>query len=155
MATIDLDLTNPINVVRVMVGDVDSCNPLMSDNMYQSILDSNTVDGRDECVVVWFSAQQAVGYLIAHFAPEAMRYRERVNAVEVEQYGGQRYSAYQNLEKWLKKNPPRNCISEISLFHFGGTYDECDQIYTVQYINKCLCECWGKIWQGGFYMDCP
>jgi hypothetical protein len=154
MTTINLDLTNPINTVRVMVGDVDSCNPMMTDMMYQQIIDLNTINSRNECVIVWFSAIQAAGYLMAHFAPEAMRYRERVNAVEVEQYGGERYRGYANLLKWLRNNPPLNCPLSGTLFHFGGTYTECSTFYTMQYINNCLCDCWGKIWIDGYYQDC-
>ena len=154
MATIDLDLTNPINVVRAMVGDVDCNNPIMSDGMYQSIIDANTINGRAECVIIWFSAIQATGYLLAHYSQDAMRQRERVNAVEVEQYGGERYRNYKNLHNWLQKNPPLTYQFEQTLFDFGGTYTECSTFYSVQYINKCLCECWCKVWQDGYYMDC-
>lgn len=152
--TINLDLTSPINIVRAMVGDVDINNPIMSDNMYQQIIDINTVNGRSECVIVWFSALQAAGYLMAQYAPEGMRYRERVNAVEFEQYGGERYKSYVRLNDWLKRNPPNTCSIGSALFHFGGTYTECSQIYTMKYINDCLGQCWNLVWKDGYLASC-
>ncbi len=153
--TIDFDISNPVNAIRIMVGDVDLCNPIMSDNMYQQFFDLNNINDRNECVVVWFSAIQAASIIYAQYAPNGQRYRERVNAVEVENYGGERAQNYKNLLDWLKGNPPLNCPMEGSLFGFGGTYTKCDAIYTVRYINDCICSCWGWIWKDGYYAECP
>ena len=131
MAQINLDLTAPIDATRAMVGDVDTDDPILSDAMYQQILDINTINDRGECVVLWFSSIQAAEIILAHYAPLAFRSRERVNAVEVEEYGGERYKNYQDLVKWLRNNPPNNCSFGTSLFYFGGTYTKSDNIYTL------------------------
>jgi len=156
MATIDLDLTNPVNVVRAMVGDVDSCNPIMSDNMYQQVINMFDDGVRAECAVVWRSALYAANLILAQYTPDSMRTRERVNSVEIDYDGSNRYKNYERLIKWLKNNPPDSCTtgSTFSLFHFGGTYTECNQIYTLRYINTCLSECWGCYWENGFYSSC-
>ena len=151
--TINIDLTNPINVVRAMVGDIDVCSPIMSDMMYQQILDINDINDRSECVIVWFSAIQAASILMAQYSITGQRYRERVNAVEVENYGSERYKNYQDLTKWLRNNPPMNCPLGGALFYFGGTYDQCDTIYTLKYIKSCICACWPRAWVDGYTLS--
>lgn len=155
MSTINIDLTNPVNAVKVTVGDTDVCNPIMSDMMYQQIIAKYNDGVREECIVLWLSAIYAAQLILAHYAPDSMRYRERVNAVEIDYYGGERYKNYEKLIKWLRNNPPNFCDSGGgALFYFGGTYTECSQIYTLRYINDCLGECWGCKWENGFYSSC-
>jgi len=149
---INLDLTNPTNVIRAMVGDVDMCDPIMSEMMYQQIYDIQNVDGKEENTVIWLSAIQACFYIKAHYAPEAMRYRERVNAVEFEQYGGERYKNYCDLMDWLRGNPPA-ISTGAPLFHFGGTYTSYDKISMLQYMNICLETYWGYVWRDGYYVE--
>ena len=151
MAQIELDLTSPTNALRAMVGDIDSCDPIMSDTMYQQIYDLNDINDRDECSILWFSAIQAARIVMAHYAVEGQRQRERVNAVEVENYGSERYNNYKDLVNWLRRNPPQNCPLGNTLFYFGGTYDSCDQIYTLSYIKQCTCACWPYNWIDGYF----
>jgi len=155
MATINLDLSNPSNAIRALVGDVDVCDPIMSDSMYQQIYDLNDINDRNECVIAWFASIQAAEIIMAQYAPTGQRYRERVNAVEVENYGSERYKNYQNLVKYLRNNPPMNCPLSNTLFYFGGTYTQCDNIYTLKYINKCLCGFWGlpNAWIDGYQLS--
>jgi hypothetical protein len=110
--------------------------------MYQQILDINSINERSECIVVWFSAIQAAEILMAQYSIDGQRSRERVNAVEVENYGGERYRSFKDLTKWLKSHPPLNCTLGGSLFHFGGTYTQADDIYTLKYLKSCICSCW-------------
>jgi len=156
MSTINIDLTNPVNTIRCLVGDVDICNPILSDMMYQQIIALYTNGSREECSIVWLSAIYAAQIILAHYAPDSMRYRERVNAVEIDYYGGERFKNYEKLIKWLKNNPPNYCDAGTTggLFYFGGTYTECSSIYTLRYINSCLMDCWGCRWENGFYSSC-
>ena len=153
MATINLDLTNPINAIRAMVGDIDTCNPLMSDMMYQQIYDKANKSNRNECIVLWYAAIQAAEILMAHFAPTALRSRERVNAVEIEEYGSERYNNYKDLLKWLRNTPPLDCALSTTLFQFGGTYTECDTIYTLKYMRQCFCMFWPRVWTDGYMLS--
>lgn len=150
MAIIDLDLTIPTNALRAIVGDIDPDNPIMSDSMYQQIYDMNDINGRQEAVVLWFSAIQAASILLSHYASTAGHYRERVNAVEIEESGGEKYRNFLNLLKWLRNNPPTGGTASAGLFHFGGTYTQCDLIYTLRYIKDCMCSNWPNVVVRGY-----
>ena len=101
---INLDLTNSIDVVRALVGDFDTACPIMSNNMYQQILDMYT--NVSESSAEWLAAIYACDIITRHYAQDGLRSRERVNAVEVEEYGHERYEAYVQTCKWLRANPP-------------------------------------------------
>lgn len=152
---IDFDLTDPINVIKVMVGDIDCDDPLMSANMYQQILD---MFDKSECygepIQIWYSAKYAARIFIAEYGHTGMRTRERVNAVELEFYGGERYRNYRDLVEWLENNPPVGSTENgISLFHFGGTFDGYRNLPSLQYINACLNGFWGWSWKDGYLLS--
>ena len=154
-AFIDLDLTNPINIVRVLAGDVDTANPILSDNMYQQMLDMYA--DKELSVAEWFAAIYACNIIAMQFAPDALRSRERVNAVEIEEYGKERYDSYRRACQWLRANPPIGSEAEgVVGFLIGGGCNNglvCSGI-SIGWLNSALLTCWSLTWDNGYYRPC-
>ncbi len=151
-AIINLDLTNPIDVVRSLVGDFDTDCPIMSNNMYQQLLDKFT--SLDETTAEWFAAIEACEIIVRHFAQTGLRSRERVNAVEVEEYGNERFQAYKNTCKWLKANPPWGSAAQgAPLFFLGGYCNNGlrQSGITVGWFSSALLACHAITWEHGYY----
>ncbi len=151
-AIINLDLTNSIDVVRALVGDFDTDCPIMSDNMYQQLLDMFSES--DESIAEWFAAIRACEIITRHYAQDALRSRERVNAVEVEQYGNERFKAYQDACEWLKNNPPLGSGADgLPLFYLGGGCNNGLRAsgISIGWFSSALSACWAVTWENGYY----
>ncbi len=151
-AVINLDLTNPIDIVRSLVGDFDKSCPIMSDNMYQQLLDQFST--LEDATAEWFAAIDACDIISRHYAQNALRSRERVNAVEVEEYGHERYQAYRDTCKWLRANPPFGTDLQGSpLFFFGDTRSNGLHRHGIHigWMNACLRACHQLTWENGYY----
>ncbi|MCP3921269.1 MAG: hypothetical protein GY714_01660 [Desulfobacterales bacterium] len=151
-AIINLDLTNSIDVVRALVGDFDKTCPIMSDNMYQQILDMYTEV--DESIAEWFAAIYACSIIVRHYAQSGLRSRERVNAVEVEEYGNERYQAYKNTCKWLKANPPIGSGADgLPLFFLGGYCNNGlrQSGISIGWFSSAMLACHAITWENGYF----
>lgn len=102
---IDLDLSNPINQVRVLIGDVNSEN--ISDSNIQFLLTKHNNN-------VLLAACEALDYILNMVAYYA---REEVGDVEV--YWNNVYEQLYNRKKELEKELAYK--NSGSLFTFGGT----------------------------------
>lgn len=151
-AIINLDLTNPIDVVRSLVGDFDKSCPIMSDNMYQQLLDQFTK--LNESTAEWLAAIEACDIISRHYAQTGLRRRERVNAVEVEQYGNERYKAYVDTCNWLRTHPPISSAAYgLPLFHFGGGCNNGLALHgiTIGWMSAALLACHAITWENGYF----
>ena len=153
-AIINLDLTNSIDVVRSLVGDFDKNCPIMSDNMYQQLLDQFTTVNLD--TAEWFAAINACDIISRHYAQTGLRSRERVNAVEVEEYGNERYKAYRNTCKWLRSNPPFGSdVQGSELFFFGGSCNNGMAMHgiSIGWFSTALMACHAITWENGYFRE--
>lgn len=149
---INLDLTNPIDVVRALVGDFDTSCPIMSNNMYQQILDMYS--DQTESTAEWFSAIYACDIIARHYAQEGLRSRERVNAVEVEEYGNERYKAYMDTCHWLRTHPPIGSDAYgLPLFFIGGGCNNglVQSGISIGWFSSALLACHAITWENGYY----
>lgn len=154
-AVINLDLTNPIDVVRALVGDFDKECPIMSDNMYQQLLDMYS--NNSESIAEWFAAIYACDIIARHYAQDGLRSRERVNAVEVEEYGHERYAAYAETCTWLRSHPPIGSDAYgLPLFHLGGSCNNGLNIsgISIGWMSSALLACHAITWENGYFRHC-
>ncbi len=151
-AVINLDLTNPIDVVRSLVGDFDTSCPIMSNNMYQQLLDKFPT--LNESTAEWFAAIEACDIITRHYAQTGLRTRERVNAVEVEEYGNERYKAYQATCEWLRGHPPFGTDPQGgALFFFGGGCSNGLVAHGIfnGWFSTALLACHAITWENGYF----
>lgn len=150
--TINLDLTNPIDVVRSLVGDFDTSCPIMSNNMYQQLLDRYT--SLEESTAEWFASIDACDIIVRHYAQTGLRSRERVNAVEVEEYGNERYKAYKDTCEWLRAHPPFGSDAQgAPLFYFGGSCNNGLRAsgISIGWFSSALLACHAITWDNGYF----
>ena len=78
---------------------------------------------KEEPVAVWCAAIDVVKAMIALFARDGARRRERRGSEEIELYGNELVGATQQTLKQLLRRPPRG-VSQVGVIKIGGTSRE-------------------------------
>lgn len=99
--------TNPIDEIRLRLGDIDPDFPLMGDEEYQYFLDKNP----DDLTSVLLGAAQSLLFYISRYT------RERTGMIEV--YGSEAFNNYLAAYKLLLKNP-LGALNLSPIPYFGG-----------------------------------
>lgn len=105
-------LTNPVDELRLKLGDIDPDFPLMEDTEYQYFITKN---GADQ-IQALLSAAQSLLFYISRYT------RERTGMIEV--YGAEAFQNYLDAYKQLVKNP--NGISGLNPIPFYGGISKAD-----------------------------
>ena len=99
--------TNPIDEIRLRLGDIDPYFPLMGDEEYQYFLDKNLT----ALTAALLGAAQSLLFYISRYT------RERTGMIEV--YGSEAFSNYLAAYKLLLKNP-LGALNLAPVPYFGG-----------------------------------
>lgn len=99
--------TNPVDEIRLRLGDIDPDFPLMGDEEYQYFLGKNPVD----LTSALLGAAQSLLFYISRYT------RERTGMIEV--YGAEAFNNYLAAYKLLLKNP-LGALNLAPIPYFGG-----------------------------------
>ena len=98
--------TNPIDALRLEVGDIDSEYPLLDDSAYSYYITKFPSNFRQQ----WMAAAQAILFTLSRWT------RERTGQIEV--YGSEAYKQYADALQMKLKNPSLNGVNPVC--YFGG-----------------------------------
>ena len=153
---IDFDLDNPINQLKLLVGDVDPCDPLISDRTYQQLIERYNTQTNNECVAIWLAAKYIIGSVLL---PQLIsnegggRRREKVGGVETEFYGQQQVSSLKSYFNHLSLHPPCDVTPSNSIFIFNRSNTITDGMSTINYIKN-MCNYLDYYWKDGILYTC-